>query len=61
MSADHPYERRGGTALWVRELREAWARADAARALCPCGKPRSHLTADPDSSGWACRMPEVHA
>jgi hypothetical protein len=25
--------------------------------LCACGKPRSHLSADPDSEDWACRVP----
>lgn len=24
---------------------------------CPCGKPRAHLDADPDSQEWACRVP----
>jgi hypothetical protein len=26
--------------------------------LCGCGKPRSHLFADPDSAEWACRVPQ---
>lgn len=24
---------------------------------CECGKPSSHLTADPDSAEWGCRVP----
>lgn len=27
-------------------------------ALCKCGKPASHLNADPDSQEWTCRMPQ---
>lgn len=30
-------------------------------AVCFCGKPFTHLAADPDSDDWACRAPEVDA
>lgn len=31
----------------------------ALRGECACGKPAVHLTVDPDSDEWACRVREV--
>lgn len=32
---------------------------DREPCVCACGKPAVHLTADPDSDEWACRVPKV--
>ncbi|RFU18835.1 hypothetical protein D0Z06_24605 [Geodermatophilus marinus] len=26
---------------------------------CDCGKPAAHLSADPDSAAWGCRVPSA--
>lgn len=41
---------------WPLSLRADFADDDA--STCACGKPLSHVDADPDSAEWACRVPD---